>query len=313
MRSKIIRIIILIIIDAAIVAFSSIAPLALRFGIFTMDMFYLIPAVKCLPIDIAITVAVMAAFKLYNRVWTYAGVDEVISVFKASLVIEALYVAYRLLWSIAMPRSFYVFNWVFLFILLAGARFSLRVFRQFQKKYQKTGEKRRVMIVGAGSAASLLIKELRFGPGTSRVVCIIDDNPAKKGKYIHGLPIVGDRDDIPKMADKYRVDEIIIAIPSASPVTVRDIISICQETNAKLKRLPSIASSLTSSLSSAIREVNYEDLLGRDAVVIENSELTDFVAGKTIMVTGGGGTIGSELCRQIIANKPGKTAYCGYI
>lgn len=306
MRSKIIRIIILIIIDAAIVAFSSIAPLALRFGIFTMDMFYLIPAVKCLPIDIAITVAVMATFKLYNRVWTYAGVDEVISVFKASLVIEALYVAYRLLWSIAMPRSFYVFNWVFLFILLAGARFSLRVFRQFQKKYQKTGEKRRVMIVGAGSAASLLIKELRFGPGTSRVVCIIDDNPAKKGKYIHGLPIVGDRDDIPKMADKYRVDEIIIAIPSASPVTVRDIISICQETNAKLKRLPSIASSLTSSLSSAIREVNYEDLLGRDAVVIENSELTDFVAGKTIMVTGGGGTIGSELCRQIIANKPGR-------
>ena len=108
------------------------------------------------------------------------------------------------------------------------------------------------------------------------------------------------------MADKYRVDEIIIAIPSASPVTVRDIISICQETNAKLKRLPSIASSLTSSLSSAIREVNYEDLLGRDAVVIENSELTDFVAGKTIMVTGGGGTIGSELCRQIIANKPGR-------
>lgn len=306
MRSKIIRIIILIIIDAAIVAFSSIAPLALRFGIFTMDMFYLIPAVKCLPIDIAITVAVMAAFKLYNRVWTYAGVDEVISVFKASLVIEALYVAYRLLWSIAMPRSFYVFNWVFLFILLAGARFSLRVFRQFQKKYQKTGEKRRVMIVGAGSAASLLIKELRFGPGTSRVVCIIDDNPAKKGKYIHGLPIVGDRDDIPKMADKYRVDEIIIAIPSASPVTVRDIISICQETNAKLKRLPSIASSLTSSLSSAIREVNYEDLLGRDAVVIENPELTDFVSGKTIMVTGGGGTIGSELCRQIIANKPGR-------
>ena len=306
MRSKIIRIIILIIIDAAIVAFSSIAPLALRFGIFTMDMFYLIPAVKCLPIDIAITVAVMAAFKLYNRVWTYAGVDEVISVFKASLVIEALYVAYRLLWSIAMPRSFYVFNWVFLFILLAGARFSLRVFRQFQKKYQKTGEKRRVMIVGAGSAASLLIKELRFGPGTSRVVCIIDDNPAKKGKYIHGLPIVGDRDDIPKMADKYRVDEIIIAIPSASPVTIRDIISICQETNAKLKRLPSIASSLTSSLSSAIREVNYEDLLGRDAVVIENPELTDFVSGKTMMVTGGGGTIGSELCRQIIANKPGR-------
>ena len=108
-----------------------------------------------------------------DRVWTYAGIDEMIATFKASLVIEALYVIYRLLWSIDMPRSFYVFNWVFLFILLAGARLSIRIFKQFRKKYRKTGEKRNVMIVGAGSAASLLIKELEFGPGSSRIVCII--------------------------------------------------------------------------------------------------------------------------------------------
>ena len=205
-----------------------------------------------------------------------------------------------------MPRSFYVFNWVFLFILLAGARLSIRIFKQFRKKYRKTGEKRNVMIVGAGSAASLLIKELEYGPGASRIVCIIDDNPAKKGKYIHGFPIVGGRSDIPHMADKYDVDEIIIAIPSAPPTVTRDILSICQETNAKLKILPAISSSLTESLSRTVREVNYEDLLGRDAVVIENPELAEFVAGRTIMVTGGGGTIGSELCRQIIANNPGK-------
>lgn len=306
MRSKVIRIMILIIIDAAIVTFSSIAPLALRFGIFTMDVYYLTPALRCLPIDIAITIAVLAVFKLYNRVWTYAGIDEMISTFKASLVIEALYVVYRLLWSIDMPRSFYVFNWVFLFILLAGARLSIRLFKQFRKKYRKTGEKRNVMIVGAGSAASLLIKELEFGPGSSRIVCIIDDNPAKKGKYIHGFPIVGGRSDIPRMADKYDVDEIIIAIPSASPTVTRDILSICQETNAKLKILPAISASLTESLSRTVREVNYEDLLGRDAVIIENPELAEFVAGRTIMVTGGGGTIGSELCRQVIANKPAK-------
>ena len=306
MRSKIIRIIILIIIDACIVAFSAIAPLALRFGIFTMDVQYLMTAIECMPVDIAIAIAVLALFKLYNRVWTYAGVDDMISVFKASLVIEALYVVYRLLWSIAMPRSFYVFNWVCLFILLAGARLSVRLFKQFRKKYQNVGERRNIMIVGAGAAASLLIKELQYGPGASRIVCIIDDNPAKKGKYIHGLPIVGDRDDIPRMANKYSVDEIIIAIPSASPTTIRDILSICQKTNARLKRLPAIASSLTSSLSETVRDVNYEDLLGRNAVVIENPELADFVAGKTIMVTGGGGTIGSELCRQIVANKPGK-------
>lgn len=306
MNSKTIRIIILAIIDAVIVAFCSIVPLALRFGIFTMDMQYLEPAVKCLPIDIVITIAVLAVFKLYNRVWTYAGMDEVISIFKASLVIEALYVAYRVFFSIAMPRSFYVFNWVFLFMLLAGARLSIRVLRQLRRKYEKTGARRNVMIIGAGSAASLLIKELQYGPGAAKIVCIIDDNPAKKGKYIHGLPIVGNRSNIPEMVKKYDVDEIIIAIPSAQPTTIRDLLTICQETNAKLKILPAIASSLTTSLSKTVREVNYEDLLGRDAVIIENRELSDFVAGKTIMVTGGGGTIGSELCRQIVANKPGR-------
>lgn len=306
MRSKIIRIIILIIVDAAIVVFSSIMPLALRFGMFTMDIAYLTPAIKCLPIDIAVTIIILAAFRLYNRVWSYAGIDEMISVFKASLVIEAMYVAYRVLFVIAMPRSFYVFNWLFLFILLAGSRVSIRLLRQFKARYEKPEQRHNVMIIGAGAAASLLIKELKYGPGDARIVCIIDDNPSKKGKYIHGLPIVGNREAIPEMAEKYAIDEIIIAIPSASPVTVREILSICQETNAKLKRLPAIAASLTSSLSQSVRDVNYEDLLGRDAVVIENPELEGFITGKTIMVTGGGGTIGSELCRQIVANKPGK-------
>lgn len=306
MRSKVIRIIILMIVDAAIIVFSSIMPLALRFGIFTMDIVYLESALECIPVDIAIAVAVLAAFKLYNRVWSYAGIDEMISVLKASLVIEALYVAYRVFFAVAMPRSFYVFNWMFLFILLAGSRVSIRLLRQFKKRYEKTEDARNVMIIGAGAAASLLIKELKYGPGNAKISCIIDDNPAKKGKYIHGLPIVGDRDDIPKMVEKFDIDEIIVAIPSASPVTIRDILSICQQTNARLKRLPAIGASLTSSLSQSVRDVNYEDLLGRDTVIIENHELAGFVAGKTIMVTGGGGTIGSELCRQIVANKPGK-------
>lgn len=306
MNSKYIRTAILVIIDALIVAFSSIIPLALRFGIFTMDVAYLEPAVKCLPADILITIGVLAIFRLYNRVWTYAGIDEMISVFKASFVIEALYVVYRIFANVDMPRSFYIFNWVFLFVLLAGSRVSIRVWRQFRRKYEKAETHRNVMIVGAGSAASLLIKELQYGPGDSKVVCIIDDNPAKKGKYIHSIPIVGNRADIPYMEKKYHIDEIIIAIPSASPATIRELLTICQETDARLKRLPAIASSLTSSLSQTVREVNYEDLLGRDAVVIENPELASFVAGKTIMVTGGGGTIGSELCRQIIANNPGK-------
>lgn len=307
MSSKKIRILILMIVDVAIVVFCSIMPLALRFGIFSMDLLYLDAAVRCLPVDIAITIAVLLVFRLYNRVWSYAGIDEMISVIKASLVIEALYIVYRLLFSIAMPRSFYVFNWVFLFMLLAGARVSIRVFKQLRVKYSKSGEKKKnVMIIGAGAAASLLIKELKFGPGIYDISCIIDDNPAKKNKYIHGIPIVGDRNDIINCASRYKIDDIIIAIPSASPTTMREIIEICQETDAKVKRLPAITTSLTTSLSQSIREVNYEDLLGRDAVVIKNQFLEEFISGKTVIVTGGGGTIGSELCRQLVANNPGK-------
>ena len=306
MNLKYIRIAILVVIDMIIVAFSSLIPLVLRFGIFTMDHYYLASALKCLPAYMVITIAVLAVFRLYNRVWTYAGIDELISVLKASFVIEAIYVGYQIFTSVDMPRSFYVFNWIFLFVLLAGSRVSLRVWKQIRQKYHKIENSRNVMIIGAGSAASILIKELQFGRGDSKVICIIDDNPAKKGKYINSIPIVGNRNDIPYMAKKYHIDEIIIAIPSASPVTIREILTICQETDARLKRLPAITSSLTSSLSQTVREVNYEDLLGRDAVVIENPELTNFVSGKTIMVTGGGGTIGSELCRQIIANNPGK-------
>jgi len=308
MKDKILRIIILVIADVMIVCFSTIMPLALRFGIFDLnaERRYLIPALYYLPIDIVITVIVLAFFKLYNRVWTYAGIDEMISVFKATLVIEALYIGYRLMLSVEMPRSFYVFNWVFLLILLEGSRVSIRLLKQIKKKYRKTGRTRNVMIIGAGSAGSMLIKELKYGPGNSNIVCIIDDNSAKKGKYINNIPIVGNRNDIVVAAEKYKIEEIIIAIPSAAPTTIRELLSICQQTKARLKRLPAISMQLTSSLSQTVRDVNYEDLLGRDAVVIENQELASFVSDKTVLVTGGGGTIGSELCRQVIANHPGK-------
>ncbi|NLD19036.1 MAG: polysaccharide biosynthesis protein [Clostridiales bacterium] len=306
MQSRILRILILIIIDVLTVAFCTVLPMVLRFGVFTVDVQYVEPAVRCFPIDAVIAVVILAVFKLYNRVWSYAGVDELVAVFKASIAMEVLFVAYRQLLFVDIFRSYYVFNWVFLFLIISASRLSVRLFKQFKKKYEKSGDKRNVMIIGAGAAASLLIKELQFGPGDFRIQCIIDDNPSKKKKYIHGIPIVGNREQILEMANRYRIDEIIIAIPSATPVAIRDIVSICQETNAKVKRLPAIATSLTDSLSRTVREVNYEDLLGRDAVVIRNQHLEEFVTGRTIMVTGGGGTIGSELCRQIMANHPGR-------
>ncbi|RGD75328.1 polysaccharide biosynthesis protein [Anaerofustis stercorihominis] len=298
------RLAILFIVDALIVTFSSMMSLLLRFDLFTIPSRFLYPALKFLPLDIFIAISVLAVFKMYNRVWTYASLDEVMSALKASVVIELIYLLYHKLFDVGMPRSYYFFDITFLFLLIALSRLSVRVFKGIIARREKSALKRNIMIIGAGSAGSLLIKEIRNGMKSYDVVCIIDDNDDKVGKYIHNIPIVGARDDILKNIAKYDVDEVIIAMPSASVDTIRDIITICNQTSVKLKILPAIAKSLTSSLTQKVREVNYEDLLGRDAVDIKNKELKKFVDGKTVMVTGGGGTIGSELCRQITANNP---------
>lgn len=298
------RLAILFIVDALIVTFSSMMSLLLRFDLFTIPSRFLYPALKFLPFDIFIAISVLAVFKMYNRVWTYASLDEVMSALKASVVIELIYLLYHKLFDVGMPRSYYFFDITFLFLLIALSRLSVRVFKGIIARREKSALKRNIMIIGAGSAGSLLIKEIRNGMKSYDVVCIIDDNDDKVGKYIHNIPIVGARDDILKNIAKYDVDEVIIAMPSASVDTIRDIITICNQTSVKLKILPAIAKSLTSSLTQKVREVNYEDLLGRDAVDIKNKELKKFVDGKTVMVTGGGGTIGSELCRQITANNP---------
>lgn len=305
-NKKKLRIALFVLVDILIVLASTILPLVLRFGIFSIDPQYLNLAMKWLPLDMAIAIAVIAFFKLYNRVWTYASVEEMMDALKASVFIEIIYIVYKMFLQISMPRSYYPFNWMILFLLLASSRISVRLLKRLRSKYENKTEQRHIMIIGGGSAGSLLLKELKFGRGNAAPVCIIDDNVAKQGKLIHGVPIVGTRKNIIEACDKYRIDEIIIAIPSAAPTEIRDILKLCQETGAKVKILPAIASTLTTSLSQSVRDVNYEDLLGRETVVIANPELEAFVSDKTVMVTGGGGTIGSELCRQIIANKPAK-------
>ena len=305
-RSKYLRIGVFVLIDIAIVIVSTIMPMILRFGIFTIDMTYAYMAKDCLIPDIMIAIAVIAVCNLYNRVWSFASIEEMVDCCKASVIIEVIYIVYKTMFGIRMFRSYYPFNFLILMILLCGSRASVRLLRRLRHRAKKDAGKRRIMIVGGGAAASMLLKEYEEGDGSSKAVCIIDDNEAKRGKLIHNVPVVGTRDDIVDKADSYEVDEIVIAIPSASPSEIRALLDICQQTKAKVKRLPAIATTLTTSLSSAVREISYEDLLGRDAVVIKNSKLSDFVNDKTVMVTGGGGTIGSELCRQISANHPRK-------
>ena len=294
--------------DALIAIVSVIMPFVFRFGIFTTDMYpqFWDLAMKTLPVDIVIFIGCNVLFHLYNRVWTYASVGEMIDCLKSAALTEVIYIAYRMLLGIYMYRSFYPFNFMMLFILLCASRISIRLIRGFEKRKYKTGDIRNIMIVGGGAAASQLIREYQLNKLNTKIVCIIDDNPEKKGKRLVDVPIIGGRDMIASAVERYGIDEIVIAIPSASPAEIRELVTICNETKARVRRLPEIASTLTESLSSTIRDVNYEDLLGRDAVIIRSPELHDFVHDKVVMVTGGGGSIGSELCRQIAANTPKK-------
>lgn len=305
-RKKYMRIACFAIADVITVIISIFMPMVWRFGLFNIDYQYVELAKTWLVLDILIALSVIAVNKLYNRVWAFASIEEMIDCFKASIIIEAIYIIYKTIFGIRMFRSFYPFNWMILLILLCASRAAIRFVRRLRNRLLKNDNRRRLMITGGGAAASILIKEMRESYGNSKAVCIIDDNRAKKGKLIHNVPIVGGRDTIPANVLKYAIDEIIIAIPSAKPSEIRDIIQICQETKAKVKIMPAIANTLTSSVSATIRDINYEDLLGREPVVIANSELKDFVKDKTVLVTGGGGSIGSELSRQIAANKPKK-------
>jgi len=296
--------------DIIIAVISVIMPFVFRFGIFN---FFTIPvsvsflniAIKWLPLDVFIFVCVNMFLKLYNRVWAFASVTEMYDCIKSAVITEVIYVVYKMLLGIYMFRSYYPFNFFIMLMLLGVSRLMVRFLRGIEKRRNKEGGIRNVMIIGGGAAATMLLKEYQLGDRNIKVPCIIDDNPDKKGKRLGDVPIIGGREEIVDAADRYSIDEIVIAIPSASPTNLRDLIAICQETKASVKRLPEIARTLTDSLSASVREINYEDLLGRDAVVIKNPKLHEFVAGKTVMITGGGGSIGSELCRQIVANDPG--------
>ena len=306
MRSKNMRSVILMLIDVFIVAISAMLALALRFDILNIPIGYLETAIRCLPADIVIAIIVLKIFHLYNRVWTYASVEEILDVLKATVVIEAIFITYRMLFSISMPRSWYLLNFVSLFILIGSSRLAKRLLTRLKRKFDDEPVKRRVMIVGAGSAASILIKEIESSQSYAEALCVVDDNPNKKGKFMHGVPILGNRNSIPLGVEKYNITEIIIAMPSASPRDIKEIIEICNTTGRPVKILPSVAKSMKTSLSKEVRDVSYEDLLGRDPIEVNQIGIHDFIKDKTVLVTGGGGSIGSELCRQIVANKPKK-------
>jgi FlaA1/EpsC-like NDP-sugar epimerase len=296
-----------ILFDVVIVFVSAYFALIMRFtfGVFPLE--YQILLVRCLPFDIILTVGVFWFFKLYHSIWAFASVNELVKIFQAVAVVNGLELIYKVFFQFNMPRSFYILNFGFMLILVLLSRLSLRVIYYYKggKKIDSGAHRKRTMVIGAGAAGSMLINELAtYNRGENQVVCIIDDNKEKKGRYLRGIQIIGGREMIQKGVETFTVEEIILAIPSLNQTGIGEILDYCNQTDCRVKILPAITKSLDGKLSRNIRDISYQDLLGRDQVVVNESCISDFHYNKTILVTGGGGSIGSELCRQIVVAKP---------
>ena len=298
------RILILVLLDFVAIYISVMLSLVLRFDIKTIPDEYYQGALHSLPIYFFIAVVVLYVFKLYNRVWTYASLNDFLSIVKATVLIEILFVCYHVFAQINMPRSYYFLTYACMVTFLSCIRFAKVVFKSFKETYKTKNVKNFIMLIGAGAAANILINEIKSTSDDAMVVCAIDDNLNKKNKYIQGVPIVGDRNHIINAVKKYAVTEIIIAMPSVNPKDIRAIIGICNKAGVPVKILPSVSKTLTSSLAKEVRDVRYEDLLGREPITVNQKGIYDFINDKVVLVTGGGGSIGSELCRQIVNNNP---------
>lgn len=258
-------------------------------------------------INVITTIIIFYFINLYRRVWTYAGTHEVVLVVTACILSTAFQAMGFLMLNLIVPRSYYIIYTFLMIMTTILSRFSYRALRSAQRRIKKSGKRPvNTMVIGAGEAGSMIIHELRTSRHLNRnLVCVIDDNPSKKGKYLQGVRIYGGRENIFSCTEKYDVEEIILAIPSASPKTTKEILKICNQTDCKLKILPGMYQLITEEVSvSKLKEVSIEDLLGRDSIDIDLDSVAGYVRGKTVLVTGGGGSIGSELCRQVANYNP---------
>lgn len=251
-------------------------------------------------------------FGLYNRLWQYASIGELVNIVIAVTVgtVINIALAYFLMegGQFPLPRSVFLLSWLLNIVLIGGSRLTWRIIRDYGLNINQQRGGKPVLIVGAGDAGALVAKELRnHYNGSINIVGFVDDDTAKQKQKLMGIPVLGDRNSIPELVDKYGVQEIIIAIPSATGRKVREIIAICQETSASIKILPGMFELLDGKVTvNHIREVQVEDLLGREPVKLDLEEISQYLNKKVVLVTGAGGSIGSELCRQIAGFSPQK-------
>ncbi len=306
--AKAIRIVLLIFSDAILLNLSAFAALLIRFEFnFTTLIYgteYVINILKFSPIYTILGICLFAAFKLYTSLWEFASVDELVRIIIACFIVDIGGFLFMHLLNIGIPRSFPAINGLLLATFVSASRFSYRFIRSTRRKNKN--RKRRTMLIGAGRAAAIALKDFQGSESSeNRIVCIIDDDPKKRGDYMRGVRIIGGRDKIIEASIKYDIEDIILAMPSVSNSTRREILEICQKTTCKVKTLPGIFQLANGEISiSKIRDIQIEDLLGRDAVKVDLSDIKNYVRDRVVLVTGGGGSIGSELCRQIAQYEP---------
>ena len=318
MNSHRVKIIFLIVMDVICLAVTSVLSLLVRFELDPDNaqfVTYLAVLLHNWPWMFLLKEICFLGMGIYRSLWRFAGSDELLKVFVGCTVGNAFFLMYMAMTQQSLPRSFYIICIFLDMVLVGGIRFLYRYIREFRYPGYFTipGSKHRglsglgaadrhtrVLLVGAGKAAATVVKEFRNQDDERRIVALIDDDKAKIGRTANGIKVVGDRNYIPTAVEKYDIDEIVIAIPSAPKKAVSEILEICHETKCKVKIMPSLLDLIDNKISvKALRDVEIEDLLGRDPVEVDLKSITGYISGHVVMVTGGGGSIGSELVRQI--------------
>ncbi len=299
----------LIMYDIFAVLIASLMGIMVRFDFVYQDIpvYYIDAAWTYIPFNMICTIIIFFLFRMYQSLWIYAGFTEMYSTFFACALSTFVqyfilqYLGSRLYGLYSLPRSYPFYYGGTLVVLVVVSRFMYRGFRTFVQKRTSKAMSKNVMIIGAGDAGNSLIREMNTSKFIQKsVLCVIDDNKGKIGNYIHGVKVVGGREEIIENAAKYNIDEIIIAMPTAPKSSIREILNICKETKCELKTLPGIYQLVNGEVNvNQLRKVDVEDLLGREPIAVDLDSIMGYVQGKVVLVTGGGGSIGSELCRQI--------------
>lgn len=310
-RQKILRVLLLAFYDALAVALSAFFALFIRFDMSfsAMENTYLSAAFTVVPITIVLTWIIFKVLHLYDSLWAYVSVRELFQAVVACVLIIVIQTAIMMGFDpYYVPRSYHFIFGIFFLMFIIGSRFAYRALRILRHAVvSKNGKDvQNILLIGAGHAGRLIVDEVHHSDEMdARIACVIDDDRAKKGKYLRGVEIVGGRECIPDAVEKYNIDQIIVAMPSVSRREQKEILDICKDTSCEMKIVPGIYQMLNGDVSiSKLRNVEIEDLLGRDPIKVNSDDIFQYITGKTILVTGGGGSIGSELCRQIAAHNP---------